>query len=344
MVEYTTQIVDRAKSFDYEDLYPDDEPARASARSCEAAGPRARLVLPLSRATRTSRRDDDCEFRIWKDKSGRYMDRHNTATTLLEQKETRAPRRLHDARRAHLQGRAAARRRASWCSRPARPRASGPATFPSTRSTRRPLGPCPMGCGSEVIETPTQLHLQGGPRARRAPNASEEEGAGRSRPRSPARSSCRARSASARSRATRRRPTSATSARRCSTGLHLALRPAVLGHALPQGERPPRLRVRAPARPAGGAPSKKTTRKKTTGKKTTRKKTTGRRPRARRRQAKSDAQEAGGRQGTAARRPKKKAVPPGAGVARYTSPPCPSTGDSRIALVQQRRGRRTRRP
>ena len=86
IVEYTTDIVDRAKSFDYDDVYPREEPLGTC--PCE----RKRPVYEGSWFYRCEEdpsveKEDDCPFRIWKDKAGRYMD-HATVHTLLEKGET----------------------------------------------------------------------------------------------------------------------------------------------------------------------------------------------------------------------------------------------------------------
>jgi DNA topoisomerase-3 len=86
IVEYTTEIVDRARGFDYDELYPDGDPLGTC--PCE----RRRPVFERSWFYRcqedpTQEPDEDCEFRIWKDKAGRYLDR-GTVRTLLEKGET----------------------------------------------------------------------------------------------------------------------------------------------------------------------------------------------------------------------------------------------------------------
>ncbi len=86
IVEYTTDIVDRAKAFDYDDVYPRKEPLGTC--PCE----RKRPVYEGSWFYRCEEdpaveKEHDCPFRIWKDKAGRYMD-HATVHTLLEKGET----------------------------------------------------------------------------------------------------------------------------------------------------------------------------------------------------------------------------------------------------------------
>ena len=73
IVDYTKEIVARAVSFDYEDLYPEGEPFGA----CPLC---KRPVFERSwfyRCKEDADAEEDCPFRIWKDKAGRYMD-HNT--------------------------------------------------------------------------------------------------------------------------------------------------------------------------------------------------------------------------------------------------------------------------
>ncbi|MGH9884365.1 MAG: DNA topoisomerase 3, partial [bacterium] len=85
IVEYTRQITDIAKTFQYEDLYPDDEPLGSCPLCSRPVFERSwfyRCVEPPGVTP-----EDDCRFRIWKDKSGRYMDRQ-TARILLEKGET----------------------------------------------------------------------------------------------------------------------------------------------------------------------------------------------------------------------------------------------------------------
>ncbi|QDU64205.1 DNA topoisomerase 3 [Planctomycetes bacterium Pan216] len=83
--EYTQDIVEAARNFDYDKIYPNDE-ALGNCPLCK------RSVYERSWFYRCeedpeAEGDDDCPFRIWKDKSGRYIDR-TTAKTLLEKGTT----------------------------------------------------------------------------------------------------------------------------------------------------------------------------------------------------------------------------------------------------------------
>ncbi len=159
IVEYTKQIVDVAVSFQYEDLYPDEE----SLGKCPLCG---RPVFERSWFYRCleipgATEETDCRFRIWKDKSGRYMDRQ-TVRILLDKGET-----------DELEG-FAARDGRTYSARLTLEDGDvvihGVAGSGSERVTEapeyevndEPLGPCPMGCGSQVVETPTHFQCQAG--------------------------------------------------------------------------------------------------------------------------------------------------------------------------------------
>ncbi len=99
--DYTREIVERTKSFEFEDLYPNADPLgpcplcqrpvyeRSWFYRCEET----REVLDARRALREgddalAQAAEDCSFRIWKDKSGRYIDR-TTVRELISEKKTR---------------------------------------------------------------------------------------------------------------------------------------------------------------------------------------------------------------------------------------------------------------
>jgi DNA topoisomerase-3 len=159
IVRYTREIVDRARTFEYEELYEDDE----------ALGPCPRCGRPVFERSWFYRceevpgvaPEDDCTFRIWKDKAGRYIDRE-TARTLLQKGET-----------GELEG---------FSYRDGRiysgvlkledlelvlQSVQGSSTERSSDAVEyevdeQPLAPCPMGCGSEVIETATLFVCRAG--------------------------------------------------------------------------------------------------------------------------------------------------------------------------------------
>jgi hypothetical protein len=105
--------------------------------------------------------ETDCRFRIWKDKSGRYMDRQ-TVRILLEKGETDelegfAARdgRTYNARLTLEDGEVVIHGVAG---------SSGERVTeaPEYDVNDEPLGLCPMGCGSQVVETATHFQCQAG--------------------------------------------------------------------------------------------------------------------------------------------------------------------------------------
>ncbi|MCC7385462.1 MAG: DNA topoisomerase 3 [Deltaproteobacteria bacterium] len=101
--DYTREIVERTKTFEFDELYPDDEALGA----CPLCGKpvyerswfyRCKEPPGLAESRRPSKTEDkdapkpppieDCPFRIWKDKSGRYVDR-TTVKELLATGKTR---------------------------------------------------------------------------------------------------------------------------------------------------------------------------------------------------------------------------------------------------------------
>jgi DNA topoisomerase-3 len=76
---YTREIVEHAKNFEYEELYAKDAPLGP----CPACG-RPVVEAPwFYRCQEKPERDPDCPLRIWKDTSGRYIDRNSARTLVL---------------------------------------------------------------------------------------------------------------------------------------------------------------------------------------------------------------------------------------------------------------------
>ena len=120
------------------------------------------LVLPLPRRARQSRSRspfEDCPLRFWKDTSGRYLDRATVPHGLLKDGKTpeldgftarngRTYRGIIEVDRDEWKLKV---RSAGWNEE------SRQRHRPSTTSTTEPLGDCPLGAGSQVIETPTEF-------------------------------------------------------------------------------------------------------------------------------------------------------------------------------------------
>jgi DNA topoisomerase-3 len=157
IVDYTLAVVERAKTFSYDELYPDED-TLGFCPLCK------RPVYERSwfyRCLETPDDDEDCPFRIWKDKSGRYMDRA-TVQLLLEKGETGEVQDFtwrngrtyngilriedHELKLDPIKG-------------------SGgeiASDIPEYDVDERPLGACPLDCGSEVIETSTLFRCKAG--------------------------------------------------------------------------------------------------------------------------------------------------------------------------------------
>ncbi len=181
IVRYTTEIVERARSFEYDELYPDADPL-GQCPLCK------RPVYERSWFYRCKEQpgvaqEDDCPFRIWKDKSGRYIDR-GTARTLLEKGETGEldgfsfrDGRTYQAVLRLVDGQVTLERVAGS-------EGERSSDVPEYEVDARPLGPCPTpGCGGQVIETPTRFVCENALQAEREREAARAAGERRTRPR-----------------------------------------------------------------------------------------------------------------------------------------------------------------
>jgi DNA topoisomerase-3 len=79
IADYTVEIVERAKGFSYEELYDQKDVLG----KCPACGRDVIEMAWFYRCKEVPARDPDCPLRIWKDTSGRYIDRA-TARALLQ--------------------------------------------------------------------------------------------------------------------------------------------------------------------------------------------------------------------------------------------------------------------
>ncbi len=152
VIEYTKQIVDVTVTFDYVDLYDDNDQFGKCPLCSEPVVEQSWFYRCIEKPG--VEREDDCPFRIWKDKSGRYID-HQTVRILLEKGETDEMEgftsrdgRMYNARLTLEDGEVQLHAvQGSWGERMD--------DSPEYEVNEEPLGPCPLGCGGEVIETPT---------------------------------------------------------------------------------------------------------------------------------------------------------------------------------------------
>jgi DNA topoisomerase-3 len=84
IVDYTKELVEATRSFDYDKIYPNVDPLGIC--PCGKNKPVYERAW-FYRCEESPNEEDDCTFRIWKDKSGRYIDRE-TVRTLLEKGQT----------------------------------------------------------------------------------------------------------------------------------------------------------------------------------------------------------------------------------------------------------------
>lgn len=87
IVDYTKEIVDTAKTFEFSELYPNQDPLGIC--PCDKQRPvyERAWFYRCEECPAEIEAENDCPFRIWKDKSGRYIDR-KTVETLLRDKTT----------------------------------------------------------------------------------------------------------------------------------------------------------------------------------------------------------------------------------------------------------------
>ncbi|MEE2702626.1 MAG: DNA topoisomerase 3 [Myxococcota bacterium] len=152
MTEYTLQIVDRARTFDYEELYPDGPVGTCPCQEKRPVFERAWFYRCEEKPD--VEREDDCPFRIWKDKSGRYMDR-TTVKTLLEKGETRVLDGFMYRDGRTYKGTLRIEDKELKLDRISDGSSEQVSSLPEYEVAPEPLGPCPVGCESEVIETST---------------------------------------------------------------------------------------------------------------------------------------------------------------------------------------------
>ncbi len=159
IVDYTREIVEIMRTFDYDDLYKDD-PALGTCPCGKARPVWERTWFYRCEEDPQAAEGEDCAFRVWKDKAGRYMDRQ-TVTTLLRKLETPVLDGFttRDGRTYQgmltLEGKELKLIAAGGSGE----RASDEVEY---EVNDQPLGPCPLGCGSDVIETPTRFGCRAG--------------------------------------------------------------------------------------------------------------------------------------------------------------------------------------
>jgi DNA topoisomerase-3 len=168
MADYAREIVERAKGFEYEELYADEEPLGP----CPACGRpvreyawfyRCEPAPGVAEARRKAKSEEetnaieDCPLRIWKDTSGRYVDRATVAALLREGRSGLVEgfvARGGRTYKGHLEIDSDEWRvkvvSEGWSEESA-------SETPEYEVNPAPLGPCPASEACEVVETPTHF-------------------------------------------------------------------------------------------------------------------------------------------------------------------------------------------
>jgi len=157
MREYAREIVEAARSFEYEQVYA-DLPALGA---CPVCGRDVYEQAWFYRCSEDPPRDPDCAFRIWKDTSGRYIDRAAVAALLRDGRTGSLDGfTARDGRtyRGHLE---IDREENRVVVRSEGFSGEGESAQPEYDVNPEPLGTCPT-CGLHpVVETPTRFVCAG---------------------------------------------------------------------------------------------------------------------------------------------------------------------------------------
>ena len=152
MEGYTREIIEHAKSFDYPDLYAEDPPLGVC--PCERRRPVVESLW-FYRCSEDPEAEEDCPLRIWKDTSGRYIDRGSVEVLLQEGKTptlegftARDGRNYGGILEIDLEERSVRVQSQGWEAGSVNP-------FPEYEVDPSPLGPCPLEGECSVVESPT---------------------------------------------------------------------------------------------------------------------------------------------------------------------------------------------
>jgi DNA topoisomerase-3 len=168
MREYAREIVEAARSFEYGQIYAGLPPLGP----CPACGRDVYEQAWFYRCEEEPQRDPDCAFRIWKDTSGRYLDRAAVAALLRDGRSGSLDGfTARDGRtyRGHLE---LDREQMKVVVRSEGFSGEGESAQPEYDVDPEPLGRCPRCEQEDVVETPTQFVCAG---RRRAEEAAAEE-------------------------------------------------------------------------------------------------------------------------------------------------------------------------
>ena len=154
--DYTIDIVERARNFEYAGLFAEDPPL-GSCPSCQVRKVREQARFYACEGN-LGKGDGECGFILWKDRSGRYLDRRTVAellsagqTGFLEGFATSSGQPYRA--RLHLTP-------TGECVLEPERSADAPDTPAALPVNEEPLGACPFHPQCQVIETPTHYRCQ----------------------------------------------------------------------------------------------------------------------------------------------------------------------------------------
>ncbi len=153
ITSYAIEVVDRAKSFGYEELYADAE----DLGPCPRCGGPVREMAWFYRCPVNDDREQDCPMRFWKDTSGRYLDPsavrallRDGITSTLDGFIARSGRTYRGHIEVDREEWKLVVRSDGWNEESA-------SDIPEYEVNTEPLAPCPLECDNLVVETPTEF-------------------------------------------------------------------------------------------------------------------------------------------------------------------------------------------
>jgi DNA topoisomerase-3 len=153
IVDYTKELVEATRGFDYDSIFPNVDPLGV----CPCG--KGRKVYERSwfyRCEEDPSAAEDCPFRIWKDKNGRYIDRA-TVTTLLQDGQTGELDGFRDRRGRTYKGMLKIENMQIVLAPVAGSEQALAGDEVVFEVNPDPLGPDPKNPGAMVIETPTHF-------------------------------------------------------------------------------------------------------------------------------------------------------------------------------------------
>ncbi len=156
VTSYAVEVVDRAKTFSYDELYADAE----DLGPCPRCGGPVREMAWFYRCPIDEDREKDCPMRFWKDTSGRYLN-HGAVRALLADGQTGTldgfVARSGRTYRGHLEI-----DREEWklVVRSEGWNDESASDIPEYDVNTEPLAPCPLECENDVVETDTEFSCE----------------------------------------------------------------------------------------------------------------------------------------------------------------------------------------